>query len=327
MPHADPGFRPQNVLVADVFLNAENYPDAARMIRSYRDALAAARALPGVASVGVIAHLPFSGNTWGNSYGVEGQPQPPGVELTAQMRPISPGYFATMQIPLKQGRDFTEHDNETAPGVAIVNEMFARRHWRDENPIGKRIRYGRDWISIVGVCGSVKHNSLDSEPYAEIYVPYPQTSVDALTFVGRQLNFVVRSSAPASVAPSIRNTIHSLDPALVVKVNTMESLINDSVAQPRFYMVLLAAFAGIAVLLAALGIYGVISYSVGQRTRELGIRVALGATQKKIVRLVVASPVHSSTPGVVTETEAAALPSWLSLPICSRPRATLVSPR
>jgi putative ABC transport system permease protein len=297
--HADPGFQPQNVLVADVFLNAENYPDAARLIRSYRDSLAAARALPGVASVGVITHLPFSGNTWGNSYGVEGQPQPPGVELTAQMRPISPGYFATMQIPLKQGRDFTEHDNETAPGVTIVNETFARRHWPDENPIGKRIRYGRDWVSIVGVCGSVKHNSLDSEPYAEIYVPYPQTSADALTFVGRQLYFVVRSSAPASVAASIRNAIHSLDPALVVKVNTMESLINDSVAQPRFRTWLIGVFSIFALTLACLGIYGVIAYLVTQRYKEIGIRMALGATRANILQLILARTFKLAALGIL----------------------------
>src|SRR6478672_4885486 len=127
--HADPGFRPQDLVVTDTVLMQNHYPDADRMIRFYRDSLAAARALPGVESVGVVTHLPFGGNSWGNSYEIESQPTPPGVQLTAQIRPVSPGYFAAMRIPLKEGRDFDEHDNETAPGVAIVNEALAQRHF------------------------------------------------------------------------------------------------------------------------------------------------------------------------------------------------------
>ncbi|HEX8897638.1 MAG TPA: ABC transporter permease, partial [Chthoniobacterales bacterium] len=297
--HANPGFQPRDVIVIDTFLLQERYPDVERMMRFYRDALAAARAVPGVASVGVVTHLPFSDNTWGNSYDVEGQPAPPGVELTAQMRPISPGYFATMQIPLKQGRDFTEHDNETAPGVAIVNEVFVQRHWPNESPLGKRIRYGKDWLAIVAVCGSIKHRGLEIEPDAEIYVPYPQTSAGALTFVGRQLNFVVRSTATASVASSTRAAIHSLDPALVVKVNTMESLIHDSVAQPRFRTWLIAIFSIFALTLACLGIYGVIAFLVTQRYKEIGIRMALGATHANILRLILGRTFRLTALGIV----------------------------
>jgi predicted permease len=198
--HADPGFRPQNLVVSDTVLMQDRYPDAERMIRFYQESLAAMRALPGVQAAGVVTHLPFGGNSWGNSYEVEGQPAPPGVQLNAQIRPISPGYFATMQIPLKLGRDFTDRDNETAPGVTIVNEVFAKRFWPNESPLGKRIRYGKDWLAIVAVCSSIKHSSLDIAPDAEIYVPYPQTSAGALTFVGRKLNFVIRSSTPASGA-------------------------------------------------------------------------------------------------------------------------------
>ncbi|HEX4640673.1 MAG TPA: ABC transporter permease, partial [Chthoniobacterales bacterium] len=159
--HADPGFRPQNLVVTDTVIMQDRYPDAERMIRFYRDALAAVSALPGVESVGAVTHLPFGGNSWGNSYEVEGQPAPPGVQLNAQIRPVSPGYFATLQIPLKQGHPFTDRDNETAPGVTIVNEVFAQRSWPNESPLGKRIRFGRDWLSIVGVCGSIKHSSLE----------------------------------------------------------------------------------------------------------------------------------------------------------------------
>ncbi|HKP05477.1 MAG TPA: ABC transporter permease [Chthoniobacterales bacterium] len=297
--HADPGFRPQNLVVTETVVMKDRYPDAEHMIRFYREALAAVSTLPGVESVGAVTHLPFGGNSWGNSYEVEGQPEPPGVQTSAQIRPVSPGYFATLQIPLRQGRAFTEHDNETAPGVAIVNEVFAQRFWPNESPLGKRIRYGRDWLSIVGVCGSIKHNSLEAASDAEIYVPYPQTAAGALTFVGRSLNFVLRSSAPASVATSARIAIHSLDSGLVVKVNTMESLIDDSIAQPRFRTWLIGVFSVFALTLACLGIYGVIAYLVTQRYKEIGIRMALGATRANILQLILGRTLKLTVLGII----------------------------
>lgn len=297
--HVDPGFRPQSVLVADTALMPDHYVDAERMIRFYRESLAALRGLPGVESVAVVTHLPFGGNSWGNSYDVEGQPAAPGVQLNAQIRPVSPGYFAALQIPLKAGRDFTERDNENAPGVTIVNEVFTKRFWPNESPLGKRIRYGKEWLSIVGVSGSIKHSSLDAQPDAEIYVPYPQTSAGALTFVGRSLNFVMRTSAPGAVAASARSAIHSLDPGLVVKINTMEALINDSVAEPRFRTWLIAIFSVFALTLACLGIYGVIAYLVTQRYKEIGIRMALGATRANILQLVLARTLRLTALGIV----------------------------
>ena len=297
--HADPGFRPQNVIVVDAVLMRDRYPDAAPMIRFYRDALAAVRALPGVEFAGVVTHLPFGGNSWGNSCEVEGQPAAPGVQYNAQIRPVSPGYFATLQVPLKQGRDFTERDDETAPGVTIVNEVFAQRFWPNESPLGKRIRFGKDWLSIVAVCGSIKHSGLDVAPDAEIYVPYPQTPAGALTFVGRPLNFVVRSSSPASVAPLLRGTISSRDPNLVVHVNTMESLIADSIAQPRFRTWLIGVFSIFALTLACLGIYGVIAYLVTQRYKEIGIRLALGATRGNILQLILARTFKLTALGIL----------------------------
>jgi predicted permease len=295
----DPGFRPHKLIVADAVLMPERYADAASMIRYYRDTLEAVRALPGVESAGVVTHLPFGHNTWGNSYEVEEQPAAPGVQYNAQIRPVSPGYFATLQIPLKLGRDFNERDNETAPGVTIVNEVFAKRFWPNESPLGKRIRYGRDWISIVGVCGSIKHSGLDIAPDAEIYVPYPQTSPGALTFVGRQLNFVVRSSVAASLATPLRSTIASRDPNLVIRLNTMEALINESVAQPRFRTWLIGVFSVFALTLACLGIYGVIAYLVTQRYKEIGIRMALGATRANILQLILGRTFKLTAVGIV----------------------------
>ena len=269
------------------------------MIRYYHDSLEAIRALPGVELAGVVTHLPFGGNSWGNSYEVEEQPAAPGVQYNAQIRPVSPGYFATLQILLKQGRDFTERDNETAPGVTIINEAFGQRFWPNDSPLGKRIRYGKEWLSIVGVCGSIKHSGLDVAPDAEIYVPYPQTSPGALTFVGRQLNFVVRSSAPASVIAPLRTTIASRDPNLVIGVNTMEGLINNSVAQPRFRTWLIGVFSSFALVLACLGIYGVIAYLVTQRYKEIGIRMALGATRANILQLILGRTFKLTALGIV----------------------------
>jgi putative ABC transport system permease protein len=303
--NADRGFRPRNLIVADTVLMQDRYPESPQMVRFYHDALAAVRALPGVQAAGVVTHLPFGGNSWGNSYEVEGQPAAAGVQYNAQIRPVSPGYFAALQVPLKQGRDFTEQDTETAPLVTIVNEVFAQRFWPNESPLGKRIRFGRDWLTIVAVSGSIKHSGLDVAPDAEIYVPYPQVPAGAMTFVGRQLNFVVRSTAPASVAPLLRGTINKLDPNLVVRINTMESLIADSVAQPRFRTWLIGVFSIFALTLACLGIYGVIAYLVTQRYKEIGIRMALGATRANILQLILARTFKLTALGILAGLAAA----------------------
>ena len=295
---ADPGFRARNVLTADTLLMKERYADAAAMIRAYRETLTRIREIPGIEAVGVVTHLPFGGNAWGNSYEVEGRPAPAGVQYNAQIRPVSTGYLATLSIPLKQGRDFDERDHETAPGVAIVNELFAQRFWPDESPLGKRIRYGREWLSIIGVCGNIKHAQLDAEPDAEIYVSYAQVPAEALTFVGRNLNYVVRASQPAVAAMQLRAAIRSLDPEMVVRLNTMESLINSSIAQPRFRTWLIGIVSVFALVLACLGIYGVIAYLVTQRYKEIGIRIALGATRRDILQLVLGRTLRLTAAGV-----------------------------
>lgn len=297
--HADPGFRSENIVTADTVLQKERYADAGAMIRFYRETLARIRELPGVESAGVVTHLPFGGNGWGNGYEVEEHPDAPGVPNNAQIRPASPGYLATLGVPLKEGRHFTEQDTETAPGVAIINEALARRFWPNESPLGKRIRYNEDWISIVGICGNIKHASLDENPDAEIYVPYPQVPPAVLTFVGRNLNYVVRSTRPAAMAPQLRATIQALDPNIVVQVNTMEALINDSVAQPRFRTWLIGIVSAFALVLACLGIYGVIAYLVTQRYKEIGIRIALGATRGDILRLVLGRTLKLTGAGVI----------------------------
>jgi putative ABC transport system permease protein len=269
------------------------------MLRFYRASLASVRALPGVQSAGLVTHLPFGGNSWGNGFDVEGQPEHAFADFSAQIRPVSPGYFPALGIPIMQGREFGESDNETAPGVAIVNEVMAKRFWPNDSPIGKRIRYGKDWLSIVGVCGNIKHWKLDADSDMEIYVPYPQLTEDVVTFLGRDLTFVVRSANPASTAADLRGTIRALDPQIVVKVATMQSLINETIAQPRFRTWLIGVFSIFALTLACLGIYGVIAYLVTQRYKEIGIRIALGATRANILQLILTRTFKLTAAGIL----------------------------
>ncbi len=295
----DPGFRAANVLTANAGLPKERYPTAAEMLQFYRASLAKLRGLPGVEATGLVTHLPFGGNSWGNGFDVEGQPANAGADYSAQIRPISPGYFAALAIPIRHGNDFTERDNENAPGVAIVNELLAKRFWPNESPIGKRIRYSKDWLSIIGVCGNIKHARLDANSDMEIYVVYPQVPGEVLQFLGRDLNYVVRSANPGVVATEIRGAIRSLDPNTVVKINTMEALVRESTAQPRFRTWLIGIFSIFALTLACLGIYGVIAYLVTQRYKEIGIRLALGATRANILQLILARTFRLTAVGII----------------------------
>jgi predicted permease len=299
LTRVDPGFSATNVVTANTALTKERYPDAPPMIQFYRDSITKIRGLPGVDAVGLVTHLPFGGNSWGNGFEVEGQPAHAWADYSAQIRPVSPGYFAALTIPLRQGNDFTERDNEQAPGVAVVNEVLAKRFWPNESPIGKRIRYGKDWLSVVGVCGNVKHYRLDAESDMEIYVPYPQVPAEVMQFVGRDMNYVVRSTHPGSVAADVRAAIRTLDPQAVVKVNTMEALIHESTAQPRFRTWLIGVFSIFALTLACLGIYGVIAYLVTQRYKEIGIRIALGATRTNILQLILARTFKLTALGIL----------------------------
>ena len=299
LTQVDPGFRPDNVVTANAVLMKERYPDAATMLRFYRTSLDSIRSLPGVQTVGTVTHLPFGGNSWGNGFEVEGKPAPAGEDYTAQMRPASPGYFPALGISLKEGRDFSESDNETAPGAAIVNELLAKRFWPNESPLGKRIRFHKEWLSIVGVSGNVKHARLDSNSDAEIYVPYPQVPEDVMKFVGRDMNYVVRSANPIGTASELRGKIRAIDPEMVVKVTTMQALINDSIAQPRFRTWLIGVFSIFALTLACLGIYGVIAYLVTQRYKEIGIRIALGATRASILQLILARTFKLTAAGIL----------------------------
>jgi putative ABC transport system permease protein len=208
---------------------------------------------------------------------------------------ISSDYFNALGIPLLKGRAFTEQDDANAPPTAIINETAARRYWPNEDPLGKRLRIESDdpWMEIVGVVGNVKHLGLASQPKAELYVPYLKDPWPFMTVVVRS------ASDPRSLADTMRNEVWAVDKDLPVPdIKTMDELVSGSVARPRFNMTLLGIFAAVALVLAAVGIYGVMSYSVTQRTHEIGIRMALGATQSDVLKLVVGHGIGLALIGV-----------------------------
>lgn len=294
----DPGFNPNGVLIANVVASEERYPKTGQLLNFYQESLSKIAALPGVTAVGVVTHLPFGGNGWGNSFEIADRPADRSSH-SASIRGISPGYLPALRLPLLRGRNFNERDQPNAPGVALVSDNFAQRYFPNEDPIGKQLRYGGDWLTVVGVCGDVKHNRLDETPDSTIYLAYPQMSPDVVGLVGRDLHFVVRSANPATIASSLRGTLHALDPELVVKLDTMEALISESLAQPRFRTGLIAIFSLFALTLAALGIYGVIAYLVTQRDKEIGIRLALGATRANILQLILGGTLKLAAAGTL----------------------------
>jgi predicted permease len=284
LQRVDPGFQAENLLAAELSLPPSRYRDGKQISSFHRRLLERVGALPGVRSVGGAAFLPLGGrsNEW--SFEIEGRPpQPPGQRLTAGWRPVTANYFHTMGIPLITGRHFTEHDDETAPGAAIINETAARVFWAGEDPLGQRFILAKRTYSIVGVVKDVKHFRLDGEAVTEMYFPYSQ-----LPIPWRLMTVVVRTeSAPDELAAAVRAAVLEIDKDQpVYNVRTVESLLDKSVSRSRFYLLLMSAFAALALVMACLGLYGVMSYAVTQRTHEIGIRLAMGAQPRDVLRSV-----------------------------------------
>ena len=287
LTNVNPGFQADHLLTMTLSLPPSKYQTRAQVINFYKQLPDRLQAVPGVEAVSAVSALPISGGDSHGEVAIENRPFDSGEAPAASFRRILPNYFRTMGIPLLCGREFDEHDEGGMPYVTIINETMARRFWeRPEAAIGNRIKVGppegEPWLTIVGVVGDVKNTGLEADPDLATFEPHSKRPRSTMTLVVRT------SVPPLSAVASVRGELKSTDgDILIERVNTMSARISTSVAPQRLNTVLLGIFAGIALLAAAIGIYGVLASSVTQRTREIGIRIALGATTADVLTMII----------------------------------------
>ncbi len=312
----NPGFDPHQVLRLDLALPEPKYKSPEKQKAFYEELLGRLKAMPGVESVGATTQTPLNpGDNW-IPFAVEGKPEPPpGAHQTAAVRVVSDDFFSTMRIPLRRGRFFSNQDNRVAlpliryfdqqpyparfsdPQAAptiIINETMARLYWPNEDPIGKRLRIiSSPWCSVVGVVGDVHHNGLNTPPNPEMYLSHLQEPSGSLAVLLRT------SIDPLQLSAASRAEVNAIDKDLPVIISTMDQIFSRSVSNQRFNTLLLGVFAGLALILSTVGVFGVINYSVAQRTHEIGIRLALGAQRRDVFRLIVGQGLILAVIGVV----------------------------
>ncbi len=289
LSNVDPGFDHENTLRAHLELPKSKYGEDAQLVAFYRQVIERVRALPGVRSTGFILSLPIGGAvTSTRGFAIEGRPLVEGEEPLTGYQVASPDYFAALGIPLLRGRLFAETDDENAPAVVLINQALADRYWAGEVPVGQRLTLDDpesgdvDWATIVGIVGDTRYDGLDADARPELYRPYAQAPPPFMTLVVRA------EGDAAGLSSAIRNAVTEVDPEQpVFGLATMEDVLSESIARRRFGMVLFGLFALAAVVMAAVGLYGVLAFSVAQRTNEIGIRIALGARPERVVAHVV----------------------------------------
>jgi putative ABC transport system permease protein len=299
----NPGFRAAQSLTFRTALPAAAYRGEPERASFYQRALERVTALPGVTSAGAISALPLSGSSFGFTFEIEGDAPPrPGEEPAMQTRVVTPDFFKAMGVPLLRGRGFTAADNANSQQVVLLSEAAVKRYFPNSNPIGRRITLGwgrgpgrlANGGEVVGIVGSVKQFGLDEAEQPEIYIPHAQTPMGGMSFV------VHTAVEPTTLADAVRRELRSLDPSLpVTALEPLEAVVARSISQPRFYMLVLGIFAAVALVLASIGIFGVVSYAVSQRTREMGIRIALGASRERVLRMVLGNAMRLALAGVV----------------------------